>query len=262
MSVETTSKLTFSIPLDLYPPEPLLEEDDSSLVVLILQGVEIDKSEYAAIAKQLNRHQFWVIVPNCYPVGKDYICPENDSAERVITALRSSASQPFARSLQRGVILLGHSAGGMAAFGALNNNSSDLSSQLVAIVTYGSNAPFNINPTISLPPILMLSGEKDSVVSPDISRAAFQRLPIAKTFIELAGLNHYSINSSPQPIGAPPEENKADISNQESVHLIACLLTSFVQRVKSQGENWLSILDNDIIRAIVNQESIWTSVVE
>ncbi|MBE9225537.1 hypothetical protein IQ264_08895 [Phormidium sp. LEGE 05292] len=238
MSVPPTSKLTSSIPLDLYPPEPLLAEDDSSLVVLILQGVEIDKSEYSAIAKELNRHQFWVIVPNCYPVGRDYICPENYSAKQVINALQYSPSQPLYQALQRGVILLGHSAGGMAALAALNDNLSDLFSPLVAIATYGSNTPFNISHISSLPPVLMLSGEKDSVVSPVISRAAFQRIPTAKTFIELKGLNHYSINNTPQPIGAPLEENKADLSNRDSVHFVASLLTSFVQRVKSQDENW------------------------
>lgn len=238
MSVPPTSKLTFSIPLDLYPPEPLLEEDESSLVVLILQGVEIDKSEYSAIAKELNRHQFWVIVPNCYPLGKDYICPEKNSAKQVITALHSSASQLLYQALQRGVILLGHSAGGMAALSALNDNFSELFSPLVAIATYGSSAPFNINPTNSLPPVLMLSGQQDSIVSLDTSRTAFQRIPTAKTFVELTGLNHYSINNTPQPIGAPLEENKADLSNRDSVHFIACVLTSFVQKVKSQNENW------------------------
>lgn len=237
MFVPPTSKLTSSIPLDIYPPEPLLKEDDSSLVVLILQGIEIDKSEYSAIAKELTRHQFWVIVPNCYPLGRDYLCPENHSAKQVINALQSFPSQPFYQALQRGVILLGHSAGGIAALSSLNDHLSDLFSPLVAIATYGSNVPFNISPTSSLPPVLMLSGEKDSVVSPDISRTAFQRIPTAKTFIELTGLNHYSINNNPQPIGAPLEENKADLSNQDSVHFIASLLTSFVQKVKSQDEN-------------------------
>ena len=238
MSVPPISKLTSSIPLDLYPPEPLLAEDDSSLVVLILQGVEIDKSEYSAIAKELNHHQFWVIVPNCYPVGRDYICPENHSAKQVIDALQSSASQPLYQALQRGVILLGHSAGGIAALGALNYNLSDLFSPLLAIAIYGSNVPFNISSTSSLPPVLMLSGQKDSVVSPDISRTAFQRIPTAKTFVELTGLNHYSINNTSQPISAPLEENKADLSNQDSVHFIASLLTSFVQKVKFKDDKW------------------------
>jgi hypothetical protein len=50
MSVSVTSSLGSAISLDIYPPQLLLEEDDSSLVILILQGVEIDKSEYSAIA--------------------------------------------------------------------------------------------------------------------------------------------------------------------------------------------------------------------
>ena len=129
MSVLQTSKL-ISFPFDLYPPEPLWEDYDSSLVILILQGFGIDKSEYTALATELNRHQFWVIVPNCYPIGRDYLCPENNSANQVITALQYSASQPFYQAIQRGVILLGHSAGGMAALGTLIHNTSDQFHQL------------------------------------------------------------------------------------------------------------------------------------
>jgi dienelactone hydrolase len=253
-----SSSLESSIPLDIYPPQPLFEEDDSSSVILILQGVEIDKSEYAAIATELTRHQFWVIVPNCYPVRRDYLCPENSSAEKVMAALQSSSSQLLKNALQRGVILLGHSAGGIAAFGALATDSLQLLTELMAIVTYGSGAPSNSSMISLLPPILMLSGAKDSVVPQQLSRSVFQRIPAsAKTFIELTGFNHYSINDSEQPIGSPPEEKKADFSNQESVRSIAYLLKSFVQNVKSQQENWLSYLDSDIVSAIGYTESSW-----
>jgi dienelactone hydrolase len=253
MPISITSNLASPIPFDIYPPQPLLEDDDSSSVILILQGVEIDKLEYTAIATELTKHQFWVIVPNCFPVGRDYLCPDNSSATKVFAALKPSSSQSLNNALDRGVILLGHSAGGMAAFGTVGANSPQLSSQLMAIVTYGSIAPSNTSAIAPLPPILMLSGQKDSVVPPELSRSAFQRLPApAKTFIELTGCNHYSINNSPQPSGAPPEDNAADISNQESVRSIACLLSCFVQSVQFQQENWLSQVDRDMVSAIAN----------
>lgn len=241
---------------DIYPPQPLLEDDDSSLVILVLQGVEIDKLEYAAIATELTKHQFWVIVPNCFPAGRDYLCPDNSSVAKVITTLKPSSSPSLNNALHRGVILLGHSAGGMAAFGTVGANYPEILSKLMAIVTYGSNAPLNTGAIAPLPPILMLSGEKDSVVPQELSRTAFQRIPAsAKTLIELTGLNHYSINDSQQPSGAPEEENAADISNQDSVRSIAFLLRSFVQSVKSQQENWLSAIDRDIVSAIGYTES-------
>lgn len=256
MSISVTSSLASSIPFDIYPPQPLLEEDNSSLVILILQGVEIDKLEYAAIATELSKHQFWVIVPNCFLVGRDYICPDNSSAAKVLAAVKSSSSHLLDRTLQRGVVLLGHSAGGIAAFGALGANSPELSSKLIAIVNYGSSAPLNISTIAPLPPILMLSGQKDSVVPSELSRSAFQRLQApAKTSIELTDFNHYSINNSQQPNGAPTEENRTDISNQDSVKSIAYLLSTFVQSVQSQQENWLSQLDSDIISAIGYTES-------
>jgi dienelactone hydrolase len=251
MSISVTSSLPSPIPFDIYPPQPLLEEDDSSLVVLILQGVEIDKLEYAALATELSKHQFWVIVPNCFPVGRDYICPDNSSVAKAIATLKNSSSHSLNNALQRGVVLLGHSAGGIAAFGALGANSPEFSSKLIAMVIYGSSAPFNISAIAPLPPILILSGQKDSVVPPELSRSAFQRLPApAKTFIKLTGCNHYSINDSQQPSGAPEEENAADFSNQDSVRSIAYLLKSFVQSVQSQQGNWLTSLDSDIVSAI------------
>jgi hypothetical protein len=256
MSISATSNLPSPIPFDIYPPQPLLEEDDSSLVVLILQGVEIDKLEYAAIATELSNHQFWAIVPNCSPVGRDYLCPDNCSAAKAIATLKLSSSQSLDKAIQRGVILLGHSAGGIAAFGALGTDSPELSSKLIAIVIYGSNAPLNISNIVPLPPILMLSGDKDSVVPLELARSTFQRLPApAKTFIELTGYNHYSINDSQQPSGAPEEEKAADISNQDSVRSIAYLLKSFVQNVESKQKNWLSSLDRDIVSAIGYTES-------
>ncbi|MEG4317804.1 MULTISPECIES: alpha/beta hydrolase [unclassified Microcoleus] len=256
MPISVTSSLASPIPFDIYPPQPLQEEDDSSLVILILQGVEIDKLEYAAIATELTKHQFWVMVPNCFPVGRNYLCPDHSSAAKAIAALKPWSSQSLNNALDRGVVLLGHSAGGMAAFGTLGANSLDLVSKLMAIVTYGSCAPSNTSAIAPLPPILMLCGEKDSVVPPELSRAAFQRITAsAKTLIELKGLNHYSINDSQQPSEAPPEDNTADLSNQDSVRFIACLLSSFVQGVKSQQENWLSSIDRDIVSAIGYSES-------
>ncbi|WP_293335196.1 alpha/beta hydrolase [Microcoleus sp. CAWBG58] len=253
MPVSITSSLASPIPFDIYAPQPFLEDDDSSSVILILQGVEIDKLEYAAIATELTKHQFWVIVPNCFPVGRDYLCPDNTSAAKVFAALKPSSYPSLNNALDRGVILLGHSAGGMAAFGTVGANSPEISIQLMAIVTYGSNAPSNTGAIAPLPPILMLSGEKDSVVPSGLSRSAFQRIPApAKTSIELTGFNHYSINDSPQPSGAPEEDNTADISNQDSVRVIACLLSSFVQSVKTQQENWLSYVDSEIVSAIAN----------
>lgn len=244
--------------MDIYPPQSLLEAGDSSLVVLILQGIEIDKSEYAALATELSRHRFWVIVPNCYPAGRDYLCPENSSAGKVMAELQSSTSPALKDALERGVILLGHSAGGMAAFGALEVNSPKGLNPIRAIVGYGSNAPFNAHLISPLPPVLMLSGEKDSVVSKELSKSAFQRTPASpKTFLELAGFNHYSINDSPQPIEAPTEKNRADLSNQSSVKFIAYLLKSFTQAVHSQEENWLNNLNNDAICLIKDSESDW-----
>lgn len=229
------SPLASSIMLDLYPPQPLLTNDNSSLVILILQGVEIDKAEYAAFAAELSQHQFWVIVPNCFPAGRDYLCPEENSTAQVFSSLKTASYPSLGEALQRGVILLGHSAGGMAAFGTLRAHSPELAYPLLAIITYGSNAPPNPHIVKPLPPLLMLSGEQDSIVPSAISRSAFEKIsaPIKK-FIELPELNHYSINDSSQPQGSPPELGQADCSNQDSIKLIANLITAFIATIVNQ----------------------------
>ncbi len=243
-----------SLTLEIYPPI-LNEDDESSGVILVLQGFEVDKSEYAAIASELSQDQFWVIVPNCFPAGRNYLCPDESSVAKVLSSLDFSKFQALEKAIQRGVVLLGHSAGGIAAFGSNDANSSELPYKLIAIVTYGSNAPFNTKITSPLPPVLMLSGEKDSVITSEISRTAFQRISAStKTFIELAGLNHYSINDNPQPSGPPIEVSIADFSNQDSVRLISCIVSSFVRAVEAQQENWLSCLEQNIVEAIVYSE--------
>lgn len=232
MSESVTSYLASSIALDLYSPHPLLTDDNSSLVILILQGVEIDKAEYAAFASELSQHQFWVIVPNCFPKGRDYLCPEESSVAQIFSSLKTSSDQSLGEALQRGVILLGHSAGGMAVFGTLGASSPEIAYPLVALITYGSNAPPNTCLIKPLPPLLTVAGEQDAIVPSAISRSAFEKIsaPIKK-FIELPGLNHYSINDSCQPQGAPPELRQADCSNQDSIKLIASTLTSFIHTV-------------------------------
>ncbi len=240
--------------LEIYPP--ILNEDDESFgVILVLQGFDVDNSEYAAIASELSQDKFWVIVPNCFPAGRNYLCPDESSVAKVLSSLDFSKFQALEKALQRGVVLLGHSAGGIAAFGSNNANSSELPYKLIAIVTYGSNAPSNNKITSPLPPLLMLSGEKDSVITSEISRTAFQRISAStKTFIELAGFNHYSITDSPQPSGPAIEVNIAELSNQDSVKLISCIVSSFLRAVEAQQENWLSCLDQNIVEAIVYSE--------
>jgi len=71
-----------------------------------------------------------------------------------------------------------------------------------------------------------------------------------KTFMELKGFNHYSLNDSPQPIAAPPEPELADIANQSAIKLIANLLKVFRQKLNCPQENWPDNLDDDRIQVI------------
>lgn len=240
-----TSGFASSLALDIYPPRPSPETAGPPLAVLLLQGVGIDKAEYAGIAAELSRHRLWVVVPNCIPAGRDYVCPEGSSVAGALASPETARSGDLVEALRSGLVLFGHSAGGIAAFEALRARSPKLPTKPVAIATYGSNAPFDPDVDPPLPPVLMLSGQKDAVVPPEVTRSAFRKLPSSsKTFVELAGLNHYSINDSEQPAGAPRERNGADLPNAVAIRFVARAIRSFLASIGS-GEDWIKRLDDD-----------------
>lgn len=198
--MSATSGFASSLALDIYPPRPPLETAGPPLAVLLLQGIGIDKAEYAKIATELSRQHLWVVVPNCVPARRDYVCLEGSSVAGALASPETARFGDLVEALRSGLVLFGHSAGGIAAFEALRAGSPKLPTKPVAIATYGSNAPFEPGVDPPLPPVLMLSGQNDAVVPPEITRSAFRKLlSSSKTLVELAGLNHYSINGPRSP---------------------------------------------------------------
>src|SRR5262245_37597626 len=105
--------------MDVYPP-PAGPHHDRPLV-MILQGAGVDKSSYSRLAVALQTAGYWVVVPNCIPPGRDYICPDETAVRRALASI-DRLTPPCARvAAESGVLLVGHSAGGMAAFDSVGD---------------------------------------------------------------------------------------------------------------------------------------------
>jgi dienelactone hydrolase len=244
--------------MDLYPPEPESEESSESWPIILLQGVEIDKSDYSMLARELCARGRWVVVPNCIPLGRDYLCPNAESVSRVFDDLLGPGEASLQEAMRRGLVLVGHSAGGMAALDMAAAAPLDSGLQVRAVVTYGSNAPMTYESGRSLAPCLILAGNRDSVVTPEISLAAYRRLPASrKIFVELPGFNHYAITNSAAPRHAPTESAAAALSNEASVRVIGELTDSFVACAR-HGERPDAILQAVESRQGWSGEHVWS----
>lgn len=207
----------------------------------VLQGAGVDKSEYAGLAAQLADRGHWVIVPNCTPMRRNYICPTASSASLTLGSLDADTQRDIRSALARGLLLFGHSAGGVAAFHALLDHlagASRLPCPVVALASYGSGSPLETNAT-ALPPVLFLSGEDDTVVPSRVTETAYGRLTGGiRTYIQLADLDHYSVTDSGLPDSAPPEAQPPSGSPDVSITLIATLVHAFSLAVMTDNRRW------------------------
>ncbi len=144
-------------------------------------------------------------------------------------------------ALEKGLLLFGHSAGGVAAFHSLLDHLSGsvrLPCPIVGLASYGSGSPLEID-SAALPPVLLLSGEEDTVVPSRLTEAAYERLGGSnRTYILLADLAHYSITDSGHPESAPPEERPPSGSTRESVALLAKFVHEFSRAVMTGNRQW------------------------
>lgn len=155
--------------IDLYPPTLRLPVESTPWVAVVFQGVDIDESEYALLANHLVSAGLWVAIPNCIPPGRDYLCPDAEAVVRVHSYLLASDVSGLRGAVGQGLLLLGHSAGGMAALEAAAMVSSDLMRDLRGVVTYGANAPFKFAPGAQMPLCLIIAGSQDGIVPADLS---------------------------------------------------------------------------------------------
>lgn len=221
--------------------------------ILVLQGVEVDQTEYSTLANNLASAGFSVIVPNFVARSGDYVCPDNSSVARF---LASQQSQKVQELLTGGLVLLGHSAGGYAAFGALMTESPGLAQWPTAIVTYGATAPFFDALQQELPPTLMIAGLADTIVPVQTTREGFDDLPSSrKTLISLSRFHHYSITDSGAPQYAPEEESQKVPYGHTAIAILTQIICPFILHALENKAGWTEELPAAIALEIDSIES-------
>ena len=223
-------------PADIYFPIGLNNNSHQELfpVALLLQGANVDKSNYSDFANSLARYGFIVVVPNHlrkFPpvpgLGKDILLPEQHQIMHVleyIKAENSDISSPLFDSIDlEKFVLIGHSMGGIIGLNAIQDQCNPplcfgrftRPSELRGGVFYGTNLKGHghfrrrihaiANDGI---PTALIQGSLDSESRPKDTEATYQKIQDSpKSLFTIVGANHYGItntNNPTNPPGIPP----------------------------------------------------------
>lgn len=238
-----------NIPTDIYNPDNFdILDNWQGITILILQGVEVDKKEYQYLASELTKKGFRVIVPNFYKPG-NYFCPDFDSVANFLE-FQETLTPGFQESLQNRFVLLGHSAGGIAAVKTFDTHSPPLKIQPLAVINYASYALKIEEKQRELPPILVISGFEDTLITPNMAKLGFENLSGQnKTLIQLANFDHFSITNT----GTLKEDGnknvKPSIYGLEAAQILTQIINEFILGCLNNSP-WQANLDLDVIQEI------------
>lgn len=197
-------------------------------VVLLLQGANVDKSNYALFSSRLAHHGFIVIVPNHWRkfppipgVGKDILLPEQHQVNRVMDYLTGENADPssflFGITDLNQLLLVGHSMGGLAGIYAIQGvchpplcfGNFERPVALVGGVFYGTNLKGHLSrriPPIANDgiPIALIQGSLDGATRPLDTAETYEKIQDSpKALITIEGANHYGITNTNNPINPP-----------------------------------------------------------
>ena len=193
-------------------------------VVLLLQGANVGRANYAGFARKVASYGFVVVVPDHTRVIFGVPGLYADGAEATWTVAWAAAENartgsPVKGRLDTGTLLLtGHSFGGAAGLGLSTGLSTppftDLPipapPQLKAAAFYGTNNAVPGSPVIppvaSTIPVALIQGAADGVGTPANGLGTYAVLQgVPKLYVSVAGANHYGITDAQNPAGARPD---------------------------------------------------------
>ncbi len=230
---------------DIYYPNPsnLKTGNYSFPIALLLQGANVDKSNYTNFASTVARYGFVVVVPNHPKSLPEFnftgLLPETSEIDAVLTQLVAENSNPA--SPVAGVVnteklgLLGHSQGSAVGLSAIANlcvpilceGSFNRPNELLAGAFFGANLR-NFETQQYIPinnsgiPIALLQGTIDNVALPQRAKATYDNIQTPpKAFISIIGANHFGITNTNNPAGALPDTNTPTIPQDVAVETVA-----------------------------------------
>ncbi|MEH2375299.1 alpha/beta hydrolase family protein [Nostoc sp.] len=241
-NISTTNDLA-----DIYFPNlSNLKTDNYSFpVALLLQGANVDKSDYSNYASTVAGYGFVVVVPNnertLPPLGKG-LFSQTEQINAVLAQMRtenSNSNSPVAGIVNTQKLgLLGHSFGGGVGLSVIADvclprfcsSPTSLPSEVVAGVFYATGlAPTpNVLPVEYIPinnsgiAIALLKGTLDGIVPPFITYRTYENIQNPpKTLITLAGTNHYGITNTNNPPGSLLDRNTPTIPQDIAIETLA-----------------------------------------
>lgn len=229
---------------DIYFPNPsnLKTGNYSFPIALLLQGANVDKSNYSNFASIVARYGFVVVVAN-QPAPPQFgfagLLPTTSQIDAVLAQMvveNSKANSPIAGVVNtQKLALLGHSAGGAVGLSAIANlclpflceSSFSRPKELVAGAFFGANLR-NFDTQEFIPinnsgiPIALLQGNIDSIALPARAKATYDQIKDPpKALITVLGVNHYGITNTNNPVGARTDINAPTITQDVAVETVA-----------------------------------------
>lgn len=243
----TTNISTTNGAADIYFPSPsnLKTGNYSFPIALLLQGANVDKSDYSNYASTVAGYGFVVVVPNnerTLPPASSGLFAETSQINAVLTQMRTENSLP--NSPVAGIVnteklgLLGHSFGGGVGLSTIADvclprfcsSPTSLPTEVVAGAFYATGLARtpNVLPVEYIPinnsgiPVALLKGTLDGVVPPFVTDGTYENIQNPpKTLITLTGANHYGITNTNNPSGPFPDRNTPTIPQDVAIETLA-----------------------------------------
>lgn len=232
---------------DIYFPKPTLLNSHTDAysfpIALLLQGVNVDKSNYSKFATLVASYGFIVVVPNhersVPELNLTGLFPETSQIEAVQAQMKAENSNPA--SPIAGIVntqklaLLGHSWGGAVGLSALANlclpilcdGGYSRPNEVVAGVIFGASLRYPttqefISINNSGIPIALLQGNIDSIALFERAEKTYNNIQTPpKILINVSGVNHYCITNTNNPNGAAPDNNTPTLDQNVAVETVA-----------------------------------------
>ncbi len=232
---------------DIYFPSPsnLKTGNYSFPIALLLQGANVDKSDYSNYANTVAGYGFVVVVPNnerTLPPATSGLFAETSQINVVLTQMRtenSLSNSPIAGIVNTEKLgLLGHSFGGSVGLSTIADvclprfcsSPTSLPTEVVAGAFYATGLARtpNVLPVEYIPinnfgiPAALLKGTLDGVVPPFVTDDTYENIQNPpKTLITLTGANHYGITNTNNPSGPFPDRNTPTIPQDVAIETLA-----------------------------------------
>ena len=221
-------------------------------VVVVLQGANVDKAQYATFASELAQQGFVVLVPN----HKNALLSGLFTSEEVVTQALAFAiaeglrlDSPIAYEVDgNSLAIVGHSFGGVAGLLAVQGSCAPpfctpgaytRPAALKAAAFWGTNmveAGVVLPVDTSAAPVALVQGTLDGLAHPADGLTTFGELARPKAYVTVAGANHYGIADTNEPAGASADPNTQTLPQSKTIGDIVLFAGLFL-RAHVQGDH-------------------------